>query len=246
MHLFLILVLLALITVPAPARADMIDDCQQKQSLWDSIFGRHREINPDQVISGCTAVINSGRWSGADLAWAYYNRGNAHAELGDLRRAIADFDRALGLDPHHSPTYYNRSNSYANLGDYERAIADYADAIRLEPNHCCAHNNLAWVLYLDGRPAEGLPHVDRSLRLEPNNTSVLGTRAHILTALGRADEALAEFERAMEAGGADRVRAIQEALTRHGYDPGPVDGTYRPETQAALAACLQAGCRLLD
>ena len=46
--------------------------------------------------------------------------------------------------------------------------------------------------------------------------------------------------------GADRVREYQEALAKHGYYRGAIDGAYGPNARAALAACLEAGCRLLE
>ena len=58
--------------------------------------------------------------------------------------------------------------------------------------------------------------------------------------------ARAGFERAMRVGGANRVREYQEALAGHGYYRGAIDGAYGPNTRAALVACLEAGCRLLE
>ncbi|MCH8168948.1 MAG: peptidoglycan-binding protein [Proteobacteria bacterium] len=37
-----------------------------------------------------------------------------------------------------------------------------------------------------------------------------------------------------------------EALARHGYYHGAIDGAYGPNTRAALAACLDAGRRVLE
>ena len=69
----------------------------------------------------------------------------------------------------------------------------------------------------------------------------------MLAALGRRNEALGEFERAMRVGGADRVRKYQEALAKHGYYRGAIaGGAYKTQTRAALVACLDAGCRLVE
>jgi peptidoglycan hydrolase-like protein with peptidoglycan-binding domain len=50
----------------------------------------------------------------------------------------------------------------------------------------------------------------------------------------------------MQAGKADFVRMYQEALARHGYYRGTIDGAYGAGTRAALVACLDAGCRMLE
>jgi tetratricopeptide (TPR) repeat protein len=101
-------------------------------------------------------------------------------------------------------------------------------------------------LYLMGRNAEALADVDRSLSLDPGEPATIDTRAHVLAALGRPQEALAEFERAIELGGADLVRAYQDALAKHGYYRDAADGVYGPQVRVALVACLEAGCRLLE
>lgn len=46
--------------------------------------------------------------AGLDTATAHYNRGNALARAGELRAAIAAYDRALELDPDHEDARYNR------------------------------------------------------------------------------------------------------------------------------------------
>jgi tetratricopeptide (TPR) repeat protein len=225
--------LLLLPALATPAQAEMVEDCEQ-------------DHDPDLRISGCTAVIGSGQWQGKELAWAYYSRGVAYDALGENRRAIEDFTQVLRLDPGDAEAYYDRGNSYRIVGDYARAIEDYDQALRLEPGDAETYNNRAWTLYLVGRNAEALRDVDRSLSLVPERESHIDTRAHVLAAMGRQSEALAEFERAMEAGGADQVRSYQEALVKHGYYRGAVDGVYGPQVRAALVACLRAGCRLLD
>jgi tetratricopeptide (TPR) repeat protein len=55
--------------------------------------------DPDLSISGCTAIIQSGRQTQQNLAVAFYNRGNAHFRKGQPDRAIADYDQAIRLNP---------------------------------------------------------------------------------------------------------------------------------------------------
>jgi tetratricopeptide (TPR) repeat protein len=116
----------------------------------------------------------------------------------------------------------------------------------IDPGKTQAYNNRAWALYLMGRNSEALADADQSLSLRPSNAATIDTRAHVLAALGRTREARAEFERVMQMGGADWVRKYQEALAKHGYYRGAIDGAYEAGSRAALVACLDAGCRLLE
>jgi tetratricopeptide (TPR) repeat protein len=48
--------------------------------------------------------------------------------------AIADFDRAIQLNPKYVDAFNNRGFAYNTKGEYDRAIADYNQAIQLNPN----------------------------------------------------------------------------------------------------------------
>ena len=103
----------------APAHADMVDDCKQSADL-------------NVKVVECTAVIRSGQWSGKNLSWAYYNRGNAYANLGQYGRAIQGYDQILRLDPAYAKAYHNRGVAYRELGDFEGAVRDWERAIKID------------------------------------------------------------------------------------------------------------------
>ncbi len=42
-----------------------------------------------------------------------------------MEAAIADYTRAIELDPEFAGAYWGRGDSYYHFGDYENAIADY-------------------------------------------------------------------------------------------------------------------------
>ena len=50
---------------------------------------------------------------------------------GDYDRAIANYDRAIWLQPDYIDAYYNRGLAYSNKGDYDRAIADLEKVLEL-------------------------------------------------------------------------------------------------------------------
>ncbi|MDO8446235.1 MAG: tetratricopeptide repeat protein [Deltaproteobacteria bacterium] len=72
---------------------------------------------------------------------AYYNRGNAYAEINSYSQAIEDYNKAIELDPKHFKAYTNRGNAYYMLGNYHRAIDDYTRAIGINPSHTRAYSN---------------------------------------------------------------------------------------------------------
>ena len=96
--------------------------------------GGEQDALPEQRISSCTKVIESGREMPQTLALAFYARGKAYAQTGQDDRAILDFDAALRLDADLVEVFVARGMSYANKHNYDRAIQDFDQAIRLDPN----------------------------------------------------------------------------------------------------------------
>ncbi|MBI4367700.1 MAG: tetratricopeptide repeat protein, partial [Deltaproteobacteria bacterium] len=73
------------------------------------------------------------------------NRGDSYNLKGDYDRAIADYDRALKLNPGFYLAYNNRGAAFHKKGDLGRAIADYEQELRVNPRFDSAAENLAAV-----------------------------------------------------------------------------------------------------
>ena len=71
------------------------------------------------------------------------NRGDSYQFKNDLDRAIADYDRALQLNPGFFLALNNRGSAYAEKGDLDRSIADYEAALRINPQLDAAAEGLA-------------------------------------------------------------------------------------------------------
>ena len=61
--------------------------------------------------------------------------------MGEYGKAIADYNKAIELDPNHASAYYNRGCAYGEIGAYDKAVADYNKAIELNPNDSWAYYN---------------------------------------------------------------------------------------------------------
>ncbi|MGQ9550455.1 MAG: tetratricopeptide repeat protein [Roseiflexus sp.] len=98
---------------------------------------------PTTVIDRYNAIVATAE-AGGDLparARAYYERGNIWFDQQNYAAAIAEYDRALTLDPSLSRAVHNRGLAYALLGNDTAALRDYAEAIRLDPAYRRAYEN---------------------------------------------------------------------------------------------------------
>ena len=62
---------------------------------------------------------------------------------GKTEKAMADFNRAIEIDPQAAGGYLGRANTLNIMGRYEEALVDYNEAIRLDPNSANSYANRA-------------------------------------------------------------------------------------------------------
>ncbi len=86
-------------------------------------------------------------------------------EEGKLKEAIAEYDKAIHLDPYLDQAYHNRSIAYLSLGQFQRALQDCNEAIRLNPGSAAAYFVRALVHTLLNMDAEAQQDVDWLVRL---------------------------------------------------------------------------------
>ena len=119
-----IFIALALALGALPARAQTKADLEAK---CDALAP-----DPDVTIGGCTALIQRGLESGANLGVTYNNRSAAYDAKGFHDQAIADETQAIALMPNQATPYVNRGIAYEHKGLRDQAIADYRAALSID------------------------------------------------------------------------------------------------------------------
>ncbi len=84
-------------------------------------------------IAACTAVLQSREANEPIRLEALVSRASGYMGVGDVPRAIADYNEAIRRDNGDTSLYWMRGMAYARLKDFRRAIADYGLAIKYGP-----------------------------------------------------------------------------------------------------------------
>ena len=176
--------------------------------------GGKNDASTEQQISGCTALIDSGRGNAHGLSEALYNRGNAYAATGNFNRAIEDYDQAIQLNPTMATAFDNRGRAYSEQNQIGRAIADYDEAIRLNPNSAVALHNRCWARVVIGHLTDALSDCNEALRINPNNAGTLGTRGFVYLKTGIFDKAIADYDAALQ--NDPRMIGLKKAVVLYG------------------------------
>ncbi len=83
------------------------------------------------LITGCSDFAGNIAWRSAEQKF----------EKGDFKGAIADYTKAIEINPQYADAYNNRGAAKYSLKDTQGAIADYNKAIEINPQLALAYYN---------------------------------------------------------------------------------------------------------
>ena len=126
------------------------------------------------------------------------NRGIEKGKEGDLDGAIADFTRAIQLNPKDDAPYYNRAQAKRLKKDAAGAVADYTQAIELGSTNPAAYNNRGNARAENNDRDGAIADYTSAIELKPNYARAYYNRAVAKKEKGDATGAAADFKRAQE------------------------------------------------
>jgi len=145
-------------------------------------FGHVLQKNLDSALADFTAATRDD----PKLATAYYYRGAIQVNR-DPKRALADLNKAISINPKDADYFRERSSIYVKRKDYPHAIADLTTAIRLAKNPKREYF-LRGVAHEDsGRTDKAIADFQASLLLDPDNEVI---RRHIVSIGGKIPQAV--------------------------------------------------------
>ena len=141
------------VAAPAPAEIDPVKPAEQPDATErDHPHDQLESVAfPSETVASTAAspapntgsVEAVGANAAPDLAvndaTSYRERGIVAYRGGDLHRAIADFDRAIKLDPSYADAYIDRGIAFYRTGEFDRAFADMAHAKRIQSARRARH-----------------------------------------------------------------------------------------------------------
>jgi tetratricopeptide (TPR) repeat protein len=152
---------------------------------------------PDDFIRAAT-VFTGCILKRPDHGHAYCCRGHAYSNLDHYEEAVADYCRALELDPQNADTWYSRGRAYLKGGRPDKALPDLSKAVELNPTHAPAWANRGVAYNKLGQPDKAVADYSRAIGLDPTDASFWNARGVSYTRLGQPGKALADCSKALE------------------------------------------------
>jgi len=151
----------------------------------------------------------------SSLARAYVKRGKYYAQFitgsyeddeKDFDQAVADFTRAIELNPRLAEAYKGRADCYVDyigehLGEtvsYDKTIEDYNMAIALDPTNATYYRSRAWAFDIAGDYDKELVDITKAIELDPTNAAYYRSRGLTYMDVSNYTKAIADFTKAIE------------------------------------------------
>jgi tetratricopeptide (TPR) repeat protein len=144
------------------------------------------------------AALDEGILTGDTLTIALVERGEGHRTAHRHEKALADYNRAIDLNPNDERAITGRGHTYRAMELRDKAIADYNRAINLNPNNYQAVICRGHTYRENGQFDDALADYNRAIELNPNDGRSITRRALTLLVMKNYDAALADFNRAIE------------------------------------------------
>ena len=117
-----------------------------------------------------------------------------------MDRAIADYSRAIEIDPQYGNAFFGRGTAFEAKGDHNRAIADLSKAIEITPQNADAFYDRGLAHRAKGEIDAAIADYTHAIELIDCTRQADNSRSKAFEAKGEFDRASADHKKAVEVG----------------------------------------------
>jgi tetratricopeptide (TPR) repeat protein len=160
-----------------------------------------KRFDMSTILSVCVLIILTVAGCAEMEANSYFNRALTYGKKGQHDQAIADYTKAIEINPGHAMAYYNRGRAYAiGKGQYDQAIADYTKAIEINPGHAMAYCNRALTYGKKGQYGQAIADYNKAIEINPRFILAYNNRGIVMMKLGNTKMACSDWKQTCELG----------------------------------------------
>ncbi|MBX9256677.1 serine protease [Desmonostoc muscorum CCALA 125] len=128
----------------------------------------------------------------------FYIQGGDKYDKGDFKGAIADYTKAISLNPKYLNAYNNRGLARYNLGDFQGAIDDFNQALKINSQDADSYNNRGLARSALGDRKSAIADYNRAIEINPNYLFAYNNRGIARNSLDDSKSAIADFNQALK------------------------------------------------
>jgi tetratricopeptide (TPR) repeat protein len=165
------------------------------------------------VVTATAAAVRAGQADATD-ATRHLKQGDKWYRDKAWDEAIAEYDRAIRLNPKNPDAFNHRGAARAQRGEWDQAIKDYGEAIRLDPKLDTAFYNRGESLANQRKWDNAITDYTEAIRLNPRNSIYFIGRGLAQAGKGEWVKAVADYDRAIRLNPNDPLTYNNRGLAR--------------------------------
>jgi tetratricopeptide (TPR) repeat protein len=122
----------------------------------------------------------------------------ALSEKHQYQAAIAEWKKALEMDPTDARSLINLGSALQETGSPDAAAALFQKAIDANPQSALGYNAMAALLDRTGKPGDAVAYYEKSLQLSPADARIHNSVGMVLANSGHSEESIAHYRKALE------------------------------------------------
>ena len=131
------------------------------------------------LVSGLVILLFSACTDSHERKQAYFDKGVALFEQGDIARARLELKNVLQIDARFAPGWYWMGRVEERDGHFRKAFADYSRAIELDPEHVPSMVRRGQILIIAGDIDNASRDADTALAVAPDSPAAIMLRAAV-------------------------------------------------------------------
>jgi serine/threonine-protein kinase len=165
--------------------------------LGEAYWQRYRESQEIQWVKPAQEACSHALAIDTRLAPAHVCMGMVASGTGQYQKAVAEFGRALELEPTRDDAYRGLAEAYEHLGDLPQAEATYRRAIELRPHYWAGYSWLGAFYYGNDRFSDAEAMFNRVIALVPESVRGYHNLGATLNSEGRYQDAIPVLQRSI-------------------------------------------------
>ncbi|NGP76106.1 protein kinase [Balneolaceae bacterium YR4-1] len=165
--------------------------------LGESYWRLYQDTGEVPYVSQAEDALNEALELNENLAQVQMLLGLLKSGTGNYREAEKIFEKALEMDPKHTPALRGLAGVYAEMGDPKKAVETYRKAIDLKPEYWEGHKGLAIHYLSTGDFENAIKEFTMVTRLTPDNSSAYSNLGAAYLYNGENDRAREMFVKSM-------------------------------------------------
>lgn len=135
------------------------------------------------------------------MKYCYIYRAFSYNGLGEYQKAIADFDKAIAIDPADLASYTDRGKTKVYLKDFDGAKKDFEYILTKDSvgdQAQAALYYLASIAYHQGQYEQSIKHYDKLIKLASQDYEIYFNRAVAKSMIGDVEGSIKDYDKAIE------------------------------------------------